>query len=431
MNFQYKVRDAQGQIISAVQEGPSRAAVLKELQERGLHPIAVVPAPSRSAPPPLPVKGKSTAPRKATAYVKRKGAIDSLANVTIGKIVKDQEILLFTRDLYTLIHSGIPLISGIQDIAAQLKNPHFRRILEEVAEDINAGSKLSEAFEKHPKVFSEFYINSIRAGEKSGRMEQILDRLNETLNRDLETTMTIKDAIRYPIIVLSFLALAFIFIVSFVVPKISNLFAQFNTPLPLPTRIIIGVGFISQKYGLLILGCLALAVVFIAFYKREGPGKFLWDGLKLRFPIFGKLFMMVSLSRFAGTMQTLHSSGIVLPKALQISSRVVGNEVISSGILKAYEGVNSGKSLVDSLSQNRFFPPLVLKMIMMGEKTGNLEEMLGEVVRHYDREIRYMTESMTSLIEPILTVALGAMITVFALGVFLPMWNVMKLFKHA
>ena len=424
MNFQYKARDAEGRIISATREAGSREAVIKELRRSGLHPIVVIPAPETDP------AGR----RVETGYNKSVAPADSQERRpwylrSWGRIASQEEILLFTRDLVTLVHSGVSLTSGLRDILTQIENTRFREILQAIYFDVNAGSKLSEAFEKHPQVFSELYINSVLAGEQSGRLEEILARLIEAIDFDIETRITITNAVRYPSIVLASLVIAFILVLTFVVPNIANIFTQFNTPLPLPTRLLIALGFFSKKYGFLVIFLSAAFSLFVSAYKQTKPGKFLWDSLKLRLTVFGGLFMKLALSRFAATLRILHASGISLPKGLNITSRVVDNEVIAGAILKAEQGVNAGQTLVDSLKETHLFPPLLLRMIMTGEKTGNLEAMLAEIVHHYEREIKYLTKSMATLIEPMLTVLLGGMVLVFALGVFLPMWNVLKLIR--
>ncbi|MCM8775118.1 MAG: type II secretion system F family protein [Candidatus Omnitrophica bacterium] len=423
MNFQYKVRDSQGKLISGFEEASSRASLAKNLEDRGLHPVAIIPVSDRVRlhEIPKPMSGN---------VVSRLLKSRSILHYRIGKLVKDTDLLLFTRDLLSLVHSGVSLVLGIRDISSQIKNLYFRDILEKVSDDINRGNKLSEAFEKHPKIFSEFFCNSIRSGEEAGRLEEVLERLSNTMERDIETTLTVKNAIRYPIIVLCFLGVAFTIMVSFVIPRFANLFHRFNTPLPLPTRILIALGNFFHDYGYLVLFMLVVFPIFIALFKKTTYGARVWDSLKLHIPVFGTLYKKMILQRFVATLQTLYASGIVLPDALETSSRVVDNRIMAEAIRKTGASVRQGKSLFESLRENNLFPPLVIRVIMMGEKTGNLERMLGEVIQHYGREILYITKNLTTLIEPILIVILGVMILIFALGVFLPMWSFMQLFRH-
>lgn len=419
MNFQYKTRDAQGRVASGIEEAASRTALIRGLEERGLVPIVVVPVSSRRQ-----TEKKSAGARPLSRRKK------PFWDIVIGRPIKDIDLLMFTRDLLSLAHSGIPIVSGLTDIIGQIRNRHFRYVLEDIRDAIASGSHLSEAFERYPAFFSNFFVNTIRAGEEAGRLEEVLGRMSKTLERDLDTTMTIKNAVRYPIIVLCFLGAAFAMMVTFVIPRIANMFSKFDAELPLPTRFLIALGDFFQNYGTSVLAGMVLFAVLLGMYKRTADGRYHWDLFKFYLPVFGGLFRKLALQRFAQTLQTLYASGVVLPSALEISANSVGNEVMTRAIRKAAEGVKLGKTLSDAFSEQRIFPPLVVRIVMVGERTGDLEDMLGEIIQHYDREINYMTKSLTTLIEPMLTVILGLMILVFALGVFLPLWNVIRLFRQ-
>lgn len=416
MNFQYKLRDPSGKVLQGIAEAVDRSSLIREIESQGLKMIAIMPVKEEKK-----LMGKTTSLPVASQlpwYLR-----------PIGKGVKSEEVLFFTRDLLSVVKAGMPIVGGIRDIAAQIKNTYFRMILLDISNHIDQGMKPSEAFEKYPQIFNELYFQSIRAGEESGKMDKVLERLCVLLERDMETVRLIKSAVRYPLIVLAFLGGAFTLMVVVVIPKIANLFTQFQTELPLPTRIIISVGDFAQTFGIpLILGWVGFAV-FIGIYFKTPAGKVTRDLLLLRTPILGALFQKILLSRFANTFQTLYGSGLVIPEALTISSKTVGNEIISKAILQVRDGVMHGQPMSETMRQNRMFPPLVIQMIHMGEKTGNLEEMTGQVIHHYEREVQYMTKNLTSMIEPILTVCMGLMVLVLALGVFMPMWNVMKLLR--
>ena len=423
MNFQYKIRDSSGKIISGFEEAASRSTLVKGLESRGFHPIVVIPVPTETK---APVKKEE----RRRPFDRRQRRRHWVFDVTIGKAVKDVEILLFGRDLLSVVHSGVPIVSGLTDILTQIKNRHFKRILHTVCDDVNGGIKLSEAFEKHPKIFSGFFVESVHVGEEGGRLDEVLTRLTRTMERDIETSLTIRNAVRYPVIVLCFLGLAFALMITFVIPRIAGMFAKFDTQLPLPTRILIALGSFFQNYGweVLIFGFAAL--IGLGIFKQTPGGKFLWDTLKLKLPVFGGLNQRLALQKFANNLQTLYASGVVLPAALEVSSKTCGNVVITEAVRRAADELRRGKTLSEAISGNSLFPPLVIRMVMMGEKTGSLDRMLGEIIQHYEREIGYMTKSMTTLIEPLLTIALGLMILVFALGVFMPLWNLMRLFRH-
>jgi len=423
MNFQYKMRDSSGKIISGCEEAASRTSLVKGLEARGFQPIVVIPVPTAAAEP-------AKKEERRRPFDRRRRPRQNWRDITIGKAVKDVEILMFGRDLLSVVHSGLPIVSGLTDIISQIKNRNFKRVLHTVCDDVNGGVKLSEAFEKHPKIFSEFFVESVRAGEEGGRLDEVLTRLTRTMERDIETSLTIRNSVRYPVIVLCFLGLAFAMMITFVIPRIAGMFAKFDTPLPLPTKFLIALGSFFQNYGpeVLVLGL--AAIIGVGIFKRTSGGKFLWDAMKLKLPVFGGLNQRLALQKFANNLQTLYASGVVLPTALEVSSKTCGNVVITEAVRKAADELRRGKSLSEAISGNDLFPPLVVRMVLMGEKTGSLDRMLGEIIQHYEREIGYMTKSLTTLIEPLLTVALGLMILVFALGVFMPLWNLMRLFRH-
>lgn len=421
MNFQYKGRDSSGRIVTGFLEANNRAMLVKALHERGLEPLAVMPAVSE--------KGKASSPTSVLTSppIFKTGQLRAWLRLTPP--IQEEEVLIFTRDLLSLVHSGIPLVAGLRDIVAQIKNRHMKRILEHAVEDVNSGSRLSEALAKYPQVFGEFYTESIRAGEESGRLESVLERLSRNLERDLATKVAIKNAVRYPIIVLCFLGLAFVVMITFVIPRISAVYAHYGSKLPLPTRMLIAFSNFCQDYGMVLILVAVVGVFLIRSFIRTPGGGFLWDSLKLRMPVFGDLFRKVALARFASTLQTLYASGIVLPTALEISSRASGNRVIGRAVYQASQEIRSGKPLSELFAGNRLFPPLVVRMVTVGERTGNLEGMLGEVVSHYERDIEYLTKSLTTLVEPLLIFCLGIIILIFALGVFLPMWNLVRIVK--
>ncbi len=396
--------------MTGIKEAADRAHALRDLEERGLHPIAVVQIPGARSEKENFSLGKNT------------------VLFQIGKPVKDQELLVFTRNLLSVVHSGIPLLAGLEDVASQVKSPVFRTILDKVVADIAGGNRLSESFAKHPKVFSELFCNTIKAGEESGRLEEITERLVATMERDIETKMTVKGALRYPLIVLGTLAVAFTIIILFVIPKISKVFAQFGTVLPLPTRVLIAVGDFAQSYWFIVLGAAAVTISGLIAANKTPQGAYFLDQIRYRFPVFGELSKKIETVKFTSTLRNLYASGIMLPDALGICAHVLASPVLKKITLDSETALRQGKRFSDVISSAAFFPPLVIRMIHTGEKTGSLESMLGEVTKYYDRDIQYMLRSLTTLIEPILTVMMGLMVLALALGVFMPMWNVMKLF---
>jgi MSHA biogenesis protein MshG len=412
MKFEYKLRTPEGRVVTGYREAASRSELLKKLQATGSHPLVV-----RQISAPEPKSRKKKAGTWERFFY-------------IGKPVSRQEMIIFTRSLYSLVHAGISFVAGIRDIAAQIKNPYFRAILMDISENVNAGSRLSESMIKYPKVFSEYYCYTIQAGEASGKLERVLARMVKALQRDLEFNRMVQNAIRYPMMVIGMLILGFIVVIFFVVPSIAKVFANFNTQLPLPTRIIIEVGNFCQAFWLPILLLFLSLIAVIYLMSRNPQGCFILDSIKLKLPVMGPIFQKIEMVQFTSSLESLYGSGILLTEAMEICSKVVKNSVLKKTLYQISVELRQGKKLAECIAGRELFPPLVARMITVGEHTGTLESMLGETAVYYDMEIEYEAKFATSVLEPILIVVLGIMVLVFALGVYMPMWSVMDLFRH-
>ena len=344
--------------------------------------------------------------------------------------VKVDEVIVFTRQLVTLLKAGVPLLACLEALVEQTDNKGFQEILSLVYKDIESGISFSEALSKHPKVFSALYISSIRAGEFGGALDEVLERLGELMEHDRQTRSRVKSAMRYPIIVIISMVVAFFALMLLVVPKFITMFEKVGIELPLPTRIMIFLyEVISQQWPWLLAG---LAVVLAAFqvWIRSESGRYTWDGLLLKMPVFGPLIMKTAMSRFTRMFETLNSSGLPILQTLDIVSGTVGNVVIGKEIQKAALGIRQGEGIAVPLKQSKLFPPMVVRMIAIGEQSGSLDTMLLNVSKHYDTEVEYAVKNLTSLIEPMLTVGLGAIVLFLALAIFLPMWDLTKMAKR-
>ncbi len=343
--------------------------------------------------------------------------------------VKTEDLIFFSRQLYTVIKAGIPLLSGIKALEEQTENKNLKKVLAIVAKDVDRGKSFSESLSLHPEVFSELYVNMIEAGEISGGLEEILERLIILLEFSKKTSGNLKAAVRYPIMVIASLFVAFGIIITFVIPKFSVIFEASTIELPIPTKIMMFINFLVQNYwyyGLLITGSL-VAAFFL--YIRSESGRIKWDHLKLKIPILGDVFLKVYMARFASTLETLSRGGTSIVSALEVVSRTIGNEYIAYKIRGIAEQVKAGKGITNSLKKSNIFPPLVIHMVLTGEESGALDDMLAEITNYYEREIDYTVSRMSSYIEPILTAGLGAMVLFIALAIFLPWWNMMEAFK--
>ncbi|MBU2522510.1 MAG: type II secretion system F family protein [Proteobacteria bacterium] len=343
--------------------------------------------------------------------------------------VKIDDLIFFTRQLYTVIKAGIPLLPGIKALEQQTENKKLKKVLGIVAKDVDRGKSFSESLSLHPDVFSELYINMIEAGEIGGSLEEILERLILMLEFTRKTNSNLKAAVRYPIMVVCSLFAAFGVVITFVIPKFAVIFEASTVELPIPTKIMMFINFLVQNYwyyGLLIAGSLIAA--FYLYTSRES-GRLQWDFLKLKLPVLGDVFLKVYMSRFSSMLETLSRGGTSIVSALDVVSRTIGNEYIAQKIKAIAEQVKTGKGITNSLRESKIFPPLVLHMVLTGEETGALDDMLAEITSYYEREIDYTVSRMSSYIEPILTAGLGLMVLFIALAIFLPWWNMMEAFK--
>jgi len=341
--------------------------------------------------------------------------------------VKDAEIVIFTRQLVTLLRAGVPLLSCLDALVEQADSEGLKGLIEKVYVDIESGLSLSDAIKRHPKEFSELYINSIKAGEMGGALDKVLERLVELMEHEQETNARIKSAMRYPIIVVVTLVLAFVALMMLVVPNFIDLFTKMKIELPLPTRLLIGFHYVLSNYWYLVIaGVSALVIGFLKYIKTE-KGAFRWDQFMITVPIFGDLNLKTAMSRFTRMFETLNSSGLPILQTLDITAKTVGNVVIGKEIEKAAAGVLQGAGLAAPLSEGKIFPPMVIRMIAIGEQSGSLDTMLLNVSKHYDTEVEYAVKNLTGMIEPVLTVGVGVIVLFLALAIFLPMWSLTTL----
>lgn len=342
------------------------------------------------------------------------------------KKVKKEDIIMFTKQLVTLLKAGVPIISCLEAITAQTDNPLLKETIEGIKDDLEAGNNFSSALSKFPDSFDGLYVNSVKAGEAGGVLDQVLLRIGGLMDYEEKIKAKIKGAIRYPIFVVIAILIGFSLMMILVVPKFVNIFAKANLQLPLPTRILLGLSNILQHYWYLIFGIGLAAGIGIVFYVRTPKGRLLWDRIRLKLPVFGNLFLKTAMSRFAHMFETLNKSGLPILQTMDIVSKTIGNVHIGNELEKVGQGIEKGKGISIPLQESKLFPPLVVRMIAVGEQSGSLDEMLKNVSEHYDSEVNYLVDNLVGLIEPILTVTVGAMILLLALGILLPMWDMMQ-----
>jgi len=343
--------------------------------------------------------------------------------------VKLEELIVFSQQFSTLYKAGLPLLPGLRSLKEQTLNQKFKEILEEIGLQIEGGSTLFGAMSKHPDVFPVVYVNMIRAGETSGRLGESLDRFVALADRELRTRQRMKETTRYPKIVIFSVVIAFVVLLAFVIPRFAQIFAQFKTPLPLPTRMMIGTNNFFRNYWYLVLPAFVFIPILFIRYIRTEDGRIFWDRLKIRIPVFGRLFLIAALSRFTHTFVMLNKSGIPILQILEITSTTINNVMLSRSIEEISKKVREGRSLADAMRESKRFTPLVLQMVAVGETSGTLDEMLVRITEYYDLELENSIKKMTTYIEPALTLFMGVVVLFLALAVFLPWWNMASLFK--
>lgn len=403
-NFKYKVRDRNGQAISGIIDASSQQSAGDMLFNQGYFPILIE-------------EEKKDVSLSLSNFFKR------------FKKVKMEELIFFSQQLSTLYKAGLPLLSGLGSLAEQAENKRLKPVIEDLCRQIQGGSPLYEALSRHTDIFSPIYINMVRAGETSGRLGESLDRFVILAERELKTRQKVKEAMRYPKIVILSLVIAFAILITFVIPRFAQMFARFNTPLPLPTRIMIGINNFFHSYWYIILIGLIGIPILIKYYLRTEKGKYLWDRLKTRIPMFGVLFLKIALSRFSYLFVLLNRSGVPILQTLEITSSTIDNVILSRSIIEISQKVKEGMSLNDAMKESGRFTPLVIQMVSIGESSGTLDEMLMRVTEYYDLEVDNAIKRLSTYIEPTLTVFLGIVVLFLALAVFLPWWDMASLFR--
>ncbi len=345
------------------------------------------------------------------------------------KRVNKQEVNTFTRQLYALQKAGLPLLSSLEAISQQTRNKYFKLVIMDISARIRSGSSFSDSMKGYNKIFDPVYVSMIRAAESSGSMVEILDKLSSLIEQEIDTRARIKAATRYPSMAFFVLCLGFLVVVVFVIPRFAVIYSQFNTALPLPTRILIQVNLLIQRFWYLFLSALTLVVVVFRYWIVSRSGRPVWDDFKLKIPILGELLTMLIMSRFARITALLIKSGVPILEVLDLVSSTSGNIIISRAIVSIKESVNQGRGLSEPMKVSGLFPPMVVQMVGVGEQTGKIDELLLNVADFYDRESGYLIKNLSAYIEPVLIFVLAFMVLLMALAVFLPMWNLIKLFQ--
>lgn len=340
-----------------------------------------------------------------------------------------REVILFTRQLATLLRTGTSISQALTTACVQTTNKRFRTILEDVTQAVHSGTSFSEALSKHPKIFTELFVSMVKVGETGGMLDAVLERVATLGMQELEMQSRIKSALVYPIVLVIVAFTVVNFLIVGVLPKFVGVFRATGAELPLPTQLVLSLSYILRRFGLLILILLALAFAWFRAYISKEEGRFKFHSWCLKVPIFGELYNKIQVSRFSRILSTLIASGIPLLQALIVVEKTVTNVVIRRAIQNIREAIAQGNPLVNQFRASGIFSPMVVQMISTGEKSGQLDKMLEDVASFYDPEIEYTIKNLTSLLEPFMLLTMGIMVAFIALSVLLPIFNLIKVFR--
>ena len=341
--------------------------------------------------------------------------------------VKTKDLVVFTRQLSTMLAAGLSILRAFSILGQQTDSKPLKTAILQIREDIESGTALWEAMNKHPKIFSGVYISMIRAGELGGVLDTVLERLGDHLERDAEINSKVKAASIYPTIITIFAVIMVFGIITFVMPSFTSMFTSAGVELPGPTRVLLGVGLFMKKYILLVILAIGVIIFLLKRWGNTKPGRIFYDNLFLRMPVLGTTISRIVVSRFARTMGTLVKSGIPVLQALEVVEDVVGNAVIAKAINKARKSIKEGDTITGPLEATGVFEPMVTQMIAVGEETGSLDEMLTRMSDYYDREVMYSIEALMSMIEPLMIVVVALMVGGVVIATLLPVFDMVKL----
>lgn len=338
-------------------------------------------------------------------------------------------LVIFCRQLYSLTKAGVPLLRAMRGLTQNCQDKQLQKALEEVSSELTNGRSLSAAMQRHPAVFTSLFVSLIHVGENTGRLDEALLQLSQYYEQEVETRKRIKSAMRYPIFVIAFVMIAMFILNVKVIPQFASMFQKFGSELPLPTRILLTTSDFFVNYWSAMLALIIGVIFAMRAWIGTENGRESWDHFRLRMPIVGDIINRAQLSRFSRTFSLMLKAGVPLNQALSLSAEALQNKFLEKRLLEMKSAIESGTSLSQTATNAKIFTPLVLQMLMVGEETGRIDELLMEVSDFYDREVDYDLKTLTARIEPILLVLVAGMVLVLALGIFMPMWGMMDAMK--
>jgi type IV pilus assembly protein PilC len=398
--YTYRVRDQRGKVATGTLVAENEQLVLNRLREMGYVPLKV---------------GVQSVGMKREFNIRKKARL--------------KDVAVFSRQFATLVNSGLPILRALSILEKQTASTIIRKAVTEVRGEIERGSSLSAAMAKYPKVFNNLYVAMVKSGETGGVLESVLDRLADTLEREVALRQRIKSAMTYPVVVLGFVGLILMAMLIFIVPQFKNIYATLNGKLPLPTLILLKVSQIVTHQAIFIVIAMIGLVFLGRWYVKTPAGRAAWDTLKLKVPIFGPLFHKTALARFSRVLGVLNRSGVPILYSLEVTAEVVNNTQISKAIMDVQTAVKQGETLSQPLGRHGVFPPMVVQMLAVGEETGAIDTMLDKVASFYDDEVAATVDSLTSLIEPVMIFFVGGAVGLAVIALYLPMFNIINLIK--
>ncbi len=398
----YRARDMRGALVEGQVEGYDLKDLEMSLVNQGLTPISIFESKSGSF---------------------------NLSDFSLSKFnnmmqsVKPEELIVFTRQFYTLFKAGLSMETILTTLGKQSQNPKLREALNAIKVDINSGTSIGKAFAKQPKIFDKLYTSMLSAGEEAGILEEVLKELTIVMEKQMEINSNIKSATLYPKIVIGVMVAALYVLMTFVIPKFAEFFKKFGGELPPVTRLLIAVSDFCSTYWWIVLIIMGTLVYAYKKYYSTYKGRLFIDGLTYKIPVFGELSIKVTMAQFGHLLASLYKSGMSLPRCFEIMIDVVTNRAFVQEIRMIKEGIENGTTISEMMRQGQYFSPIIIETTAIGEKTGSLDEMLESVAAHYDLEVKHMTKNLTTMIEPMLLCGIFGMVTVMLLAVAMPMWN--------
>lgn len=396
--FIYQAKDKDGQLKQGMIDAKNEQSAVSALADHNLQPVAL----------------------------KRKNRLSF--NWSRLNRIKAKDVVIFSRQFSVMISASIPVVQALKILVDQTANPALRAVVSEIADEVNGGSKLSDALGARPKIFNQFYVNVVRAGETSGKLDEVLNYLADEMEKDYDMMHKIRGAMIYPVFVLVGLTAVGGVMIVWVVPKLTAVIAEAGGELPLATRILIAVSDVAANYWWLVLLAVAALVAGVRYYGRTARGRWQIDYLKLKLPIFGSLFQKIALVRFTRSMNTLIAGGVAIASSLKIAADVVGNSVYHDLIMRTKQEVEAGSSISAVFSTSKEIPEMVSQMLAVGEKTGKLDVILERVTDFYAREVNNLVANLVTLMEPLIMVLMGIGVGIMVAAIIMPMYNMANQF---